>query len=275
MSGRRRRHRNRADHAHPGSPQPRPQQFPLGSREDVQMDDYVSPLTNMFSRAYARYDTAEERRGAERQLFQISQHSPETWFERTPHTDPDLLRAHNDAVNGIQAAMENLSYGSEQDMQEVENRRWGVPPPVPLVNPLHGGSIPGFRPAARRGFHAQFYGMQDYNGSSGGYANPFRPPSQARAQESVEMDGPNIIDLQRRPSPVPKEDLQVDFACKVCQEQKINTITMPCMHAAMCQFCAEVWRLRCYGPNGGFDQSQHTCVICRKQVKENRRFYTQ
>ena len=36
--------------------------FALGTREEVQSEDYVSPLTNMYNRAWTRYREAEEQR---------------------------------------------------------------------------------------------------------------------------------------------------------------------------------------------------------------------
>lgn len=262
-----RRRGNFTDHAHPGSQSSNIRQHPLGTREDVQRDDYESPIAGLFTRAYARYHTAEERRAADGRSNSLEHQSQH--FVELNQNDPDYLRAQGQARAGAEAFMQRRF---ELDAQEREDMLWGVPPPAATIaNPLRGTSVQTYGFVARPGFHRQFYASAE---STRTYPNPFHAQP-IQPLEQVEVDGPNIIDLQRRPPPLSKEELQVDFACKICQEQKIDTITMPCMHAALCHFCAEVWRQRCYGQDGRFDRSLHTCVICRRLVKESKRFYLQ
>jgi hypothetical protein len=61
----------------------------FGSREDVQQDDYESPLTTMYSRAYDRYRQAEQRRteGTTAPPLQLEGLSPEERRE----VDEELL----------------------------------------------------------------------------------------------------------------------------------------------------------------------------------------
>lgn len=264
-----RRQHNRTDHAHPGPPPRNVQHYPLGTREDVQQDDYESPIASMFTRAYDRHFTAEERRATARQSDSLANLYQD--LLNVDATDSEYERARNEARAGAQAFLQTHLDLGEIDTRERENMLWGVPPPVANLNPLHGSSLPAYGLARRHGFHRQFYGSAT---STRTYTNPFLEQA-PRTSEPLAVDGPNIIDLQRRPPPIPKEELQVDFACKICQEQKIDTVSLPCMHAAVCHFCADVWRQSCYGQDGRFDRSLHTCVICRKLVKESRRFYLQ
>jgi len=196
----RRRRRERQNHA-------------LGTIEDVQQDDYVSPITGMFTRAYDRFRVAEEVRQAEARFT-------------TMH-------------------LSELSGG----------------PPAPTSLP-----IAQYRQQQRSNFHRQFYHHQDSSSPLQSLPHPEPDPMD---------EGPNPVDLQtlQRPTPSSAESLKVDFACKVCCEQKVNVINEPCMHACMCQWCAGILRSECRNEQGRFDGRLWRCPICRARITQVRKFY--
>lgn len=211
-----------------GHNHPRPRRhrlFPLGTREDVQREDYESPIFGMFSRAWTRYRDAEEVRTAARLVDE--------------QDDVDTI-VHN-------AHMLDLDNTAEERQSAIGPQRYR-----PIVS-------------RRRNFHSQFYGLL-------GFEQPSRLYPHEAASEGNGSGG-NLIDQQQRPEPKSPEDLKVDLGCKVCREQRIDTIMMPCMHAATCHWCAELWKSGARDQTGRFNGSLWTCVVCRKQVKEQRRFY--
>ena len=199
--------------------------LPLGSRDDVQQDDYESPIFGMFNRAWTRYRDAEEVRSVERMLDDAEALEQD-------HVDVDDV-VHN------------------SHMLDLDG-----PARRPLPGPFRFGQ-------RRRDFHAQFYGSATAS-----------EPQRHVEDEVGDDESCNQIDRQvNRPTPISSEDLKVDFACKVCKEQKIDSISMPCMHAAMCHWCSDLWKSGARDQAGRFNHILWTCIICRKQVKEQRRFY--
>lgn len=236
-------------HGHP----PAQQAFPLGTREEAQQDDYSSPIGDMFNRAWARYRDVQQAR-------------------------EEYNRAENDVSAGMAAALESVSISGTEVTPEhghLFDARW-VNPDSPLrQNPFLQQSEPILttssmsRPrGGRSNFHRQLY-----------MSNPFDAVPQDRRDfsrifpDNDLADGRSVIDKQTRPEPTAELDLKVDFGCKVCKEQKIDTVCFPCMHACMCHWCADLWKNSCKTDNGRLDKTLWTCPSCRKNISESRRFY--
>lgn len=87
------------------------------------------------------------------------------------------------------------------------------------------------------------------------------------------IDGPNntpkvTFDTQARPPALTDEELMTPLGCSICHEHKIDTVILPCGHAIMCKWCAE---LHVPGQkNGGYVTRgcDAHCPVCRKQIKE-------
>lgn len=257
--------------------------YPLGSREDVQQDDYESPLAGMFGRAYGRYREAEAARQAAQAdgyeaSFQWTSHGQFTTVYRpllNPLFDPASaiadqqtqanqarfqnetnLRLDHTRNLARQTMLENVTQASRR-ADTHSNRTDGT---------WHNQTPAPFSTRRRRqGFHRQFY--------TSPLDTPFLTP-QDNLFDVVDSST-NPIDAQlSRPSPSKPEDLKVDFACKVCTEQKINTVCMPCMHPCMCRWCAEIHKSDCRDlETGRWNNALWKCPICRKQITEVKRFY--
>ncbi|EXJ79883.1 hypothetical protein A1O3_08168 [Capronia epimyces CBS 606.96] len=93
----------------------------------------------------------------------------------------------------------------------------------------------------------------------------------------------NPIDQQStRPRPLESEEMTVNIACKICCEQKVDTLLEPCMHVAICHWCSEVVRERAREsarrrrnePDRRTDEEDKwKCPICRRDVTQSRRVY--
>ena len=47
----------------------------------------------------------------------------------------------------------------------------------------------------------------------------------------------NPIDAQRRPPALTTEQMTISVACRICNEQKVDTLVEPCMHICQCPRC--------------------------------------
>ena len=82
-----------------------------------------------------------------------------------------------------------------------------------------------------------------------------------------------IFDTQERPPPMKPEEMVTDMACKVCMEHLVNTVFLPCMHAVMCSWCAE---LEIPGRRGSPTIPKNRtakCPVCRGRVKQKREIF--
>ena len=89
------------------------------------------------------------------------------------------------------------------------------------------------------------------------------------AGEADEDEGSRVtFDTQKRPPPLDEEEMMQDLACAICHEHKIDTVVLPCGHAAMCNYCAEIHVP--FRKHGGYivRGCEAKCPICRKQIKE-------
>ncbi|KIX96830.1 uncharacterized protein Z520_07550 [Fonsecaea multimorphosa CBS 102226] len=118
------------------------------------------------------------------------------------------------------------------------------------------------------------------------FTNPrlnLRRSSQGQAAR-LEQDNPhthpqiNPIDSQpNRPRPLEPREMTVNIACRICCEQKVDTLLEPCMHVAICRWCSDliqehVRRYRAvHGPYG--EESKWKCPMCRRHVTHAKRVY--
>ena len=188
---------------------------PLGTREDVEREDFVSPVEAMFGRAIDRYRTAEETRRA-------------------------ASRAHNENMpNPVRSRATNATdnFANPRVPDRLEYAPNHRPVDIPWVQRAHAEFERNYPHLLRQ--------------------NPVR-------EDALIMSPTIIFDTQERPPPVPAERLTVSIACTICNEQSINVVLLPCMHACMCNWCADL----CL-PNRG----DARCPKCRRAVKERRKLY--
>ena len=211
----------------------RPQiNYPLGTREEVLADDYVSPLASMYGRAWTRYAEAEQRREAERvsNSNPILPHHVEvpdltSLLGTRPPDDPDVAQQVSDMVT-IRRREELIRY--QDRLARIARAQ---------------EALESAREALR---------------------NPLSDPAV------------NPIDLQdSRPPPLTTEEMTMSVECRVCQEQKVDTLLEPCMHVAICHWCYEVMRTRSrqarIDPSIGDPRLK--CPMCRRRVTQARKIF--
>ena len=204
--------------------------YPLGTREEVQSDDYVSPVEAMMSRAWGRYREAEEQRAASRGGAMNAAESPTNVTLNMLGTNPPQ---HPDPAQRFETAMNDRRRASEQEFRDRFQQI------LSFREDLHDPS-----------FHSE----------------------------------DNPIDVQTsRPQPLDTEELTANIACRVCHEQKIDTLLEPCMHLAICHWCSEVLQERTRRYRAIISNPLYTslhpqdirlrCPICRRNVAQARRVF--
>lgn len=81
--------------------------------------------------------------------------------------------------------------------------------------------------------------------------------------DSMSLDNGN----DGRPEPKEKDEMMVMLECRVCYEQVVDTVCLPCGHAVLCRWCADI-----HIPSMRTDKTRpkklSTCPVCRKAVKQ-------
>ncbi len=106
---------------------------------------------------------------------------------------------------------------------------------------------------------------------TGHHAHP--PPPYYPYDSGSDSEPAVTFDTQERPPPMKSEAMVRDMSCSICKEHMVDTVVMPCMHAVMCNWCAE---LQIPGkrdmPTIARDRTAK-CPLCRQRVKEKRKIY--
>lgn len=266
-------HQRRDTNTRQDRPRPRMRQqppAPLGTREDVETQDYVSPVGAMFNRAFERYRTAEETR---RQALQA-----------------DLFHAtsnENFISNPLRSRTANFT-------DNFANPRF--PDQLDYAMTAHHGlaDSPWLRSAHAELQHRREgrLSLEQIRAGDAMAAESVQLIDLARQTQALDLDSefdhgedrdeqpstPAItFDTQHRPSPTPSEDMYVNIACTICREHPINIILLPCRHACMCNWCADLCVPTrrdspvALPPTPG--ESTGRCPKCRKTVRERREIF--
>ena len=114
-------------------------------------------------------------------------------------------------------------------------------------------------------------------------SNPFTPstPSNMQSMADPASEYPeeavvNPIDAQVRPPPLTNEQMTVNIACRVCTEQRADTLFEPCMHVVVCHFCSRL--LQDGARSRRREEHSHpgipwNCPLCRRRIHRARRVY--
>jgi hypothetical protein len=246
----------------------------------------------MFNRAWSRYRDAEDARRrteAENQdrLLQLANHGTS---QQIPSGNQNGSRAF--AVGPTTFSSRNITSNSNaapnpsEAFARMTSDSPDGPPPVslyldrisagldrhahpPLPEPEFDESVPhsvAVEIIRRLGFDDNNDLDSDLDSESEGRENP--------------------IDIQaKRPEPVSAEDMTVSIACKICCEQKVDVLVLPCSHLAICRWCAGILkdkarqdrRERRHGNGMLAAQAERgegwKCPICRKPVETTKRVF--
>jgi len=274
----------------------------FGSREDIQRDDYESPLAAMYSRAYDRYRQAEERRvdgtsaappvqrlsGQERRdveeqlLWGVMRDSQATSESLEREGDvwsyaPAAPRTGGDGTPSLvtstpRSGESNYSYThllADRHHRSLRPAPSNIPPrttgPTPNAS-LHTRpprSLPSTIPA--RPVAMPYGSVSGYLRHNMSVDSVFAP--------ATPMLFPSVHSLDSqpdRPPPMSDDAMTKLLACQVCYQQLADTAVLPCGHMVMCQWCADVVvpvRHSHVAVPGAH------CPMCRRVVKQKFRIY--
>lgn len=254
----------------------------FGTREDVQRDDYESPLASMYNRAFARHQQAEDRRA-----------SGETTAPSTDNLSTQERREIEEQVlwgviNESRASLENDHQSNPSrtltppttDRPREDSATASSPPPITQSAGVRAplsllerdiSSAESSQEQLRASLEQITSDLSRFRELSVaaialGEGGSNRGWSRSIANSLVHPDAPRpTLDAPDRPPPLSDEQMTKNLSCQVCYCQLADTAVLPCGHMVMCQWCADV-----VVPvkHSHVPVRPSKCPMCRKTVKQ-------
>lgn len=248
----------------------------FGTREDVQQDDYESPLSNMYNRAWTRYRQAEDHRAAgsynaphleglsaherhdiEEQLLwgvmresQIGQEPESTVWSYTPIDSSNTETSAGEVTitppwanfPALNIPPDELGAATSSSTSDLSQVRLSLEQITSELQRLHLASETVV--SARHALHAH---------------------------RNTERPFPTLDNQPDRPPPKTDAEMTRILACQVCYQQLADIAVLPCGHMVMCQWCADV-----IVPvkHSHIPVRPSKCPMCRKQIKQRFKIHT-
>ncbi|KAL5428309.1 hypothetical protein PMIN07_012505 [Paraphaeosphaeria minitans] len=244
----------------------------FGSREDVQRDDYESPLSTMYNRAEERYQQAEERRATgettdprtnnlqslprqeqreleEQILWGVLQDSRRSFLDRNQDA---YLRSHPGlAPRETLPARETLH----------DSRILAVPDGTSASPDTTSISAPSLRSSLDQ-ITSDLSRLQV---ATDAVASARIALARQRPSRPLFAEPKQTLDQPDRPPPLKDAQMTKKLDCQVCYSQLADIALLPCGHMVMCQWCADVVvPVR----HGHIPARPSKCPMCRKVVKQ-------
>lgn len=190
-----------------------------------------------------------------------------------PNHDPRYPQAMNTTASAAPSQIA-ASHTSPRRRPRLRLARVGRPSnrPIPMpasMTPLTGPNVTGqaggpgsSRPDLYLDHRSRFIVMQQ------------QLDFHRRHMEAIKKEESKGLDNQDdgRPPPMESEDMTVSLECKICMTQLIDTVMLPCGHACLCRWCAEL-----HLPPSQVDRSKlranASCPMCRRNVQQKVRVY--
>jgi len=260
----------------------------FGTPEEIQSDEYVSPIAGMFNRAWERHRRFQELRRAQEDTGgpPIS-----TWwvldnenFPRRPMSEEEaLIEARRLEMYRHLAAREgqgNVNPSLYESLLGPRERHSDRPTPASASNTQTDASHP-LRQAqesnsAHTGFGQEAVGNEDATNTPRFVTTFMRQADMAAIlRQRIVDEGPEFpgLDGDDRPEPLDDSQLTVKLECKICLSQLADTACLPCGHLSMCGWCADqAIPVREYDRTR--PRNRHAkCPVCRKGVKQRAKIY--
>jgi hypothetical protein len=224
----------------------------FGTREEIEADDYQSPITGMFSRAWERFGQAEARRAsgetvapAVNTLTPVERREIEQqilWGVMRESTE--IEEVEDTGRRFFSTLRDNRS---EDALLPGEER-----PPVRIPTPQPGPGMP-----SRSSIDELTLQLARMRQAYDQQRNAMRP-------------GPTLDSQPNRPPPLKEEQMMKNLQCHVCYAQLADIAVLPCGHMVMCEYCADVV---IPVKNQQFPVRPSKCPMCRKGVKQRVRIH--
>jgi hypothetical protein len=257
----------------------------FGTREDVNNEDYVSPITSMFIRQaqwgrqnVERQRTLQEQAEALRNFADVHmQHGPESRAPIGPvpvhapgSEEPAFLsfspfRSQLDDVYRPyerEADRAVLRAARETSNTNAETNSDGVEADQARADHAETDQSNPFLPDSQH-YHTMSARIASIRARLA--STTYQPPRPAAIPDSdpvfAGLDGDN------RPEPKAEEIMHVKLECKICLQQVADTACLPCGHLSMCEWCAEQWVPAREGDRTRPRDKGVRCPVCRGRVK--------
>lgn len=278
-----------------------------GTAEEINQDDYVSPLTAMYSRATERYHQAEARRASGPSTApSTAALSADELREIEQQIVWSVIRENHTTAQGPFSVTTGHTppgiLGSTPSSSEMRFGPQGSPLPQSSTTSLFPGAIDGTStpslsgntsntshipagpsshppegsdPSATRS-RSSFFTTGPVSAAAVELANAYIDEQRQQQRQQPEYlcnrtNTPELdMDKQNKPPPLEEKDMTRVLACAVCYFQLADHALLPCGHMAMCKWCADA-----YIPvkNGHFPIRPTTCPVCRKKVTQRHRIH--
>jgi hypothetical protein len=265
----------------------------FGSREELEQDDYESPLTQMYTRAFDRQRQAEQRRADGTEIAPpLDGLSPQDRREIEEQLLWGVMRESQSLSESLEPASQVWSYaprrpdagdGGYTILEANEAHLAQVEDSLQSVLSTPGTASRPARPATLSEMLSQMRTLGLHESSDVPNSElitdmrsmRFQTFAEARAYLRVARPpSPPLVSLDSQPDrPAPKTDAEMTrvLACQVCYQQVADIAVLPCGHMVMCQWCADV-----VVPvkHGHIPARPTKCPMCRKQVKQRFKIHT-
>jgi Zinc finger, C3HC4 type (RING finger) len=202
-----------------------------------------------------------------------------------PYFAPPMRFAGRDAVNGLGPRWTfrpSASTASNRRQQNLSAPDQGVghSENTPSIRRMSGAA----RRAANRGesdggAFGRPLDMAGIDMMQARFGYPYMPPGLSRGDylagyagrdigSDTESEPPLTFDTQNRPPPMDADAMMLDMSCSICKEHIVDTVVLPCGHAVMCNWCADL-----HAPSSKKDKSvpkdrSAKCPMCRTRIKQ-------
>ena len=228
----------------------------FGSREDVQRDDYESPLSTMYNRAERLYNQAEERRST------------------GATSDPRLSNLSNISPSERRELEEQILWGVLQDshQQYLNLQEGNVRSYTPAPGDRRRDNAAAFlaRAATDESFHSPSNSLRTSLEQINSDLTRLQVANDAitrlsRLNHHTESIPTPTLDEPDRPPPLTEAQMTRKLDCQVCYAQIADIAVLPCGHMVMCQWCADI-TIPIHHGNVPLRPSK--CPMCRKGVRQ-------
>lgn len=243
----------------------------FGTVEDVQQEDYESPLSNLYNRAWNRYRQAEDLRATgDTEAPGLEGLSTQ---ERREIEDQLLWGVMRESQTGQELENNVWSYSPARDNPDTADMTitppWANPPATtaPYTEPFTTTSS-GSLSQVRLTLEQITSELQRLRAASEAVASA-RDALHSRVEP--ERPFPTLDNQPDRPAPKTDSEMTKVLACQVCYQQVADIAVLPCGHMVMCQWCADV-----VVPvkHSHIPVRPSKCPMCRKQVKQRFKIHT-
>ncbi|KAI4690608.1 uncharacterized protein J4E88_002080 [Alternaria novae-zelandiae] len=250
----------------------------FGSREELEQDDYESPLTQMYTRAYARQRQADQRRADGTEIAPpLDGLSPQDRREIEEQLLWGVMRESQSFAETLEPESQVWSYAPRRP--NLENNDVSRPDlDLETILAMPGGGDAATRPATVASALEILSNVRASALLEPGMRSTRLQHRFAEARAFLRVDPPQpelpLVSLDSQPDrPEPKTDAEMTkvLACQVCYQQLADVAVLPCGHMVMCQWCADV-----VVPvkHGHIPVRPTKCPMCRKQVKQRFKIHT-